>query len=91
LDELALLRPEPQFTQDGVVFHQARPDWLIADSEAFDALLEVDKPLSTGNLMRLLPPMVKVSGEDSCCADLTYPRRILAVDVTDSSEESRRE
>lgn len=87
LDELALLRPEPHFTHDGVVFHRARPDWLITDSEGFDALLEVDEPLSTRDLTRLLSPIVKLPGEDSGCAELTYPRRILAVDVTDSIED----
>ena len=91
VDELALLQPEPQFTQDEVVFHQQRPDWLRTDSDGFDALLGVHEPISTKDLFRRLPRLVKSPDEDPGDAELTYPRRILAVDIGDFSKDRERE
>ena len=87
MDELALLQPEPQFTHGEVVFHRQRPDWLQTGSDAFDALLDVHEQLSTQDLNRLLPRFVKSLNETPGDAELTYPRRILAVDVEDFSKD----
>ena len=91
VDELALLQPEPQFTRDEVVWHQPRPDWLKTDSEGFADLLGVHEPLSTRDVIRLLPRPVKSADEDPGDAELTYPRRILAVDVGEFSKDPERE
>ena len=91
VDELSLLQPEPQFTHDEVVFHPQRSDWLQTDSDAFDSLLEIREPLSTKDLQGLLPRLVQPPDEDPGDAELTYPRRLLAVDVEHFSKELERE
>lgn len=91
VDDLALLRPELQLTGDRVAWERQMPDWLETDSAGFDDLLNVCEPLSTRDLIRRLPRLVKLPEEDPGDADLTYPRRVLAVDVGDFSEEPRRQ
>ena len=91
VDELALLQPQLRLTHDEVQFHRQRPDWLRTDSDGFDALLDVHEPVSTEDLNRLLPRLVKSSDADPGDAELTYPRRILIVDVGDFREEPERE
>ena len=86
VDELALLQPEPQFRHDRVVFHRQIPHWLQTDSEAFDSLLEIHEPLSTEDLLSFLPRLGIPREEDAEDTELTYPRRILAVDAGDSSK-----
>ena len=87
VDDLALLQPEPQFTHDEVVFHQQMPDRLQTDSDVFGALLKIDEPLSTEDLRALLPLPVESPNKDAEDAQLTYPRRILVVDVGDFNKE----
>lgn len=87
VDELALLAPEMQLTGEQVAWPQQRPDWLETGSEGFGDLLNVREPLSMRDLLRRLPSLVKSPDEDPEDADLTYPRRILAVDVGDSSRD----
>ena len=91
VDDLSLLQPEPQLTNDGVVFHRQRPDWLQTDADGFDSLLEIDGALSTTDLQGLLPGPVQAHDEDLGDAELTYPRRVLIVDVGDFSGEPQRE
>ena len=70
---------------------QGQPDWLKTDSEGFADLLGVHEPLSTRDVIRLLPRPVKSADEDPGDAELTYPRRILAVDVGEFSKDPERE
>ena len=90
VDDLARLQPEPQFTQDEVVWHRRMPNWLQTDSDAFDSLLEIHEPLSTQDLLSLLPRLDQSPDEDPGDAEITYPRRILAVDVGDIGQEPER-
>ena len=87
VDELALLRPELRLTCDQVTWLRQRPDWLETGSEGFDDLLNVREPLSMRDLLRRLPSLVRSPDEDPEDADLTYPRRILAVDIGDSGKD----
>ena len=91
VDDLARLQPEPQFTQDEVVWHRRMPNWLQTDSDAFDSLLEIHEPLSTQDLLSLLPRLDQSPDEDPGDAEITYPRRILAVDVGDIGQEPERD
>ena len=91
VDELSLLRPKLQSVKDEVVFHQASPDWLQTDSDGFDALFEVDGAISTRELEGLLRRDVRASDEEVGDIELTYPRRVLIVDVEDLSVELERE
>ena len=91
VDDLALLQPEPQFTHAEVEFRRQRPDWLQTDSDAFDALLKVREPLSTEDLQALLPRPFESPSKDAEDAELTYPRRILAVDVANFTKEPEME
>ena len=81
VDGLSLLKSELQYTHGKAVFHRKSPDWLRVDSTGFDSLLEIREPVSTEDLQRLLPRLVKWPHDHSGDAELTYPRRILAVDV----------
>ena len=91
VDELALLQPEPRIAHDKVVFHQQSPDWLQTDSDAFDSLLEIHESLSTEDLRRFLPRLVKQPDKEARDTELTYPRRILVVDVGDFGRERKGE
>ena len=86
VDELALGRPELRVKLGRVVFEQQRPDWLRTDSDAFDALLEVRGDLPGDALQALLLPTVDSREGDAEDVELTYPRRVLAVDVADEQE-----
>lgn len=86
VDDLARLQPVPHVTQDKVLFHRQWPDWLQTSSEGFDSLLEIHEPLSTEDLQGLLPHLVASPHEHQADAELTYPRRILAVDVEQLSK-----
>ena len=90
VDELALSKPELQNAHGKAEFHQQSPDWLQTDSTAFDSLLAIHEPVSTEDLQTLLPHLMKWSHERPRDAKLTYPRRVLAVDVGNVSEEPER-
>ena len=87
MNDLARWEPEPQITQNEVVFHRQMPDWLQTDSDAFDSLLEIREPLSTHDLRSRLPRPAQSPDEDPGDAEMTYPRRIMAVDVGDFSQD----
>ena len=91
VDELSLLRPEPEISNGKVVFHRERPDWLRTDTDGFDSLLGIDGALSATELRGLLPGRGQAADRDPGGAELTYPRRVLAVDVGDLSDETERE
>ena len=76
---------------DKVMFHRQRPDWIQTDAEAFDALFNIHEPLSTEDLNRLLARPVEPPDEYLGDRELTYPRRVLAVDVGDSTKEPESE
>ena len=90
-DDLALSRPEPRVRHDKVMFHRQRPDWILTDDEPFDSLFEIREPLSTEDLNRLLTRPVEPPDEYLGHRGLTYPRRVLAVDVADSTKEPESE
>ena len=90
-DDLALSRPEPRVRHDKVMFHRQRPDWILTDDEPFDSLFEIREPLSTEDLNRLLTRPVEPPDEYLGHQGLTYPRRVLAVDVADSTKEPESE
>ena len=83
VDALSLLRPELQLVEDEVVFRRQSPDWLQTDSDGFDSLLEVDGSISTTELEILLARGVRAPDEEAGDRALTYPRRVLMVDVGD--------
>ena len=91
VDVLSLLEPELQIENGKAVFHRKSPDWLQTDSTAFDSLLEIREPVSTEDLEGLLPDLVRWPHEQPGDAGLTYPRRILAVDLGNFHEEPERE
>ena len=86
-DELALSRPEPHVKRDQVVFHRQKPDWIQTDAEPFDSLFQIDEPLLADDLSSLLTRPFQSPDEDLGRGELTYPRRVLAVDVADSTRE----
>lgn len=88
VEDLSLLEPELQSTRGNAVFHQQSPDWLQTNSTEFDSLLKIREPVSTEELQGLLPHLVNWSRDQQRGANLTYPRRILAVDVEDIRKES---
>ena len=83
VDDLSRLKPELRIEHGKPMFHQQDPDWLQTDSTAFDSLLEIREPVSPEDLQGLLPRLVKWPHEYPGDAELTYPRRVLAVDVGD--------
>lgn len=87
VDELGLLQPELQLTGDEVVWHRPKPHRLVTDSDGFDDLLNVQESLSMRDLLRRLPGLINPPDEDPGDKQLTYPRRILAVDVGDFSSD----
>ena len=91
VDNLSLLKPELRSTYPKTEFHQQSPDWLETNSSAFDSLLEIREPVSREKLQSLLPRPANWHHGHPGDADLTYPRRILAVDVDDLGKQSERE
>ena len=91
VDDLSLLKPELQFTHRKPLFHRQTADWLQADSDGFGSLLDAHEPLSTEDLRRLLPRPVESPDVPPEDAELTYPRRVLAVDIRESESEPESE
>ncbi len=91
VDGLSMLRPEPRFAGDQVVFVGRRPDWLRTDSNGLDALLEVKGLLSATDLRGLLSGFVRVPDEEPGDVERTYPRRVLVVDTGEFGEEPESE
>ena len=91
VNDLSRLKPELHIEHGKPVFHQQDPDWLQTDSTAFDSLLEICEPISPEDLQGLLPRLAKWPHEYPADAEPTYPRRVLAVDVTDFRKEPERE
>ena len=90
VDELARLQPELQLIGDKVGWNRPTPQWLVTDSDGFDDLLNVQESLSMRSLLRRLPRLINARDEVPGDKQLTYPRRILAVDVGDSGSDPER-
>ncbi len=90
VEALALSQPEPRVRENEVFFHQKMPEWIQTGTQAFDSLFEIDEPLAIEDANELFTRLVEPSDVDFDDSQLTYPRRVLAVDVGDSRKESRK-
>lgn len=87
VDGLARLRPDLPFASHEGETEGRSPDWIRTDSDGFEALLEIDGPISATDLRGVLPGFVQAQDEEPWDAEWTYPRRVLVVDVGDFGEE----
>ena len=90
-DALRLSQPEPEVSDDRVFFHQRRPDWIQTGTDQFDFLFDIEEPVSIENLNRLFAHLATPRHEVLGDAELTYPRRVLAVDLVGSKMDPDRE
>lgn len=91
VDLLAFLPPETSVSDDKVVQHRRVPEWIKTETELFDSLFEVNELLSTEEVDRRFGRFLEPVDENLGVDELTYPRRVLAVDVSVSKKERERE
>ena len=86
---LALSQPVSHISKGQAHFRQEPLEWIQIESRAFDNLFEINEPLSIEDAFELFTRLVKPSEVDMEDRPLTYPRRVLAVDVDSSTKEPK--
>ena len=89
VDSLALSQPVPHVSEGQVLFRQETPERIQTETRAFDTLFEINEPLAIEDAIELFARLVEPSKVDLKDRPLTYPRRVLAVDVDNSTKESK--